>query len=78
MFYYELALLKSPLNNLTYQSEEEIEIGTRVCVKLRNRKVLNDAVIIKVVEKPEFKCVSIEEITNEYYDKKMLETAKFV
>ncbi len=78
MFYYEVALLKSPLNNLTYQSEEEIEIGSKVLVKLRNRKVLSDAVVIKKVEKPEFKCVSIEEITSEYYDKQMLETAKFV
>ena len=47
MFYYELALLKSPLNNLTYQSEEKIEAGTKVDVKLRNRKALSDAVIIK-------------------------------
>ena len=51
MFYYELALLKSPLNNLTYQSEEDIKIGTKTLVKLQNRKVLNDAIVIKKVEK---------------------------
>lgn len=78
MFYYELALLKSPLNNLIYQSEEEIKIGSKVLVKLQRRKVSNDAVVIQKVEKPEFKCVRIEEITEEYYDKQMLETAKFV
>ena len=78
MFYYEIALLKSPLNNLTYQSEEEIKIGTKVGVKLRNRKVLSLGVVIKFVEKPKFKCVSIDEITNEYYDRKMLETSHFV
>jgi len=78
MFYYELALLKSPLNNLIYQSEEEIKIGSKVLVKLQRRKVSNDAVVIQKVEKPEFKCVKIEEITEEYYDKQMLETAKFV
>ncbi|WP_121626859.1 primosomal protein N' [Poseidonibacter antarcticus] len=78
MFYYEIALLKSPLNNLTYQSEEEINIGTKVGVKLRNRKVLSLGVVVKSVEKPKFKCVSIDEITNEYYDKKMLETSHFV
>jgi len=78
VFYYEIALLKSPLNNLTYQSEEEIDIGRKVGVKLRNRKVLSLGVVVKSVEKPKFKCVSIDEITNEYYDKKMLETSHFV
>ncbi len=78
MFYYELALLKSPLNNLTYQSEAKLELGTKVSVKLRNRKTLSDAVIIKEVEKPEFKCVTIDYITSEYYDTQMLETANFV
>ncbi|MGB5792546.1 primosomal protein N' [Poseidonibacter sp.] len=78
MHYYELALLKSPLNNLTYQSEEKIQIGTKVKVKLQRRKVLNDAVVIKEVEKPSFKCVSIEELTKEYYNSQMLQTAHFV
>lgn len=78
MYYYELALLKSPLNNLTYQSEEKIQIGAKVKVKLQRRKVLNDAVVIKEVEKPSFKCVSIEELTKEYYNSQMLQTAHFV
>ena len=56
MFYYELALLKSPLNNLTFQSEEKIEIGFKVKVKLQQRKNLDEAVVIKEVEKPTFKC----------------------
>lgn len=78
MFYYELALLKSPLSNLTYQSEIQIEIGTKVQVKLQRRKNLNDAVVIKEVEKPSFKCVNIEEITSEYYDEKMLQVSNFI
>ena len=77
MNYYEISLLKSPLSPLTYQSEENIEIGTKVLVKLRNRKNLSEAIIIKIVEKPIFKCVTIDEITNFYYDNKMLEIAKF-
>merc|ERR1711879_784201 len=56
---------------------ENIEIGTKVLVKLRNRKNLSEAIIIKIVEKPIFKCVTIDEITNFYYDNKMLEIAKF-
>ncbi|QKJ22819.1 primosomal protein N' [Poseidonibacter lekithochrous] len=78
MLYYELALLKSPLANLTYQSETQIEIGTKVQVKLQRRKNLNDAVVIKEVEKPSFKCVNIEEITSEYYDDKMLQVSNFI
>ena len=63
MYYYELALLKSPLNNLTFQSEEKIEIGFKVKVKLQQRKNLDEAVVIKEVEKPSFKCTNISEIT---------------
>ena len=78
MFYYEVALLKSPLNNLTFQSEEKIDIGSKVFIKLRNRKVLDEAVIIKEVEKPTFDCTNISEITNEFYDEKMLQIANFI
>ena len=78
MFYYELALLKSPLNNLTFQSENQIALGTKVLIKLRQRKVLDEAVVIKEVEIPSFKCTDISEITNEYFDEKMLQIATFV
>ena len=78
MNYYEVSLLKSPLTPLTYQSQEEIEIGTKVLVQLRNRKKLSDAVVIKKVDEPTFKCVNIQEITSFYYDSKMLEVAKFI
>lgn len=78
MNYYELAILKSPLDNLTYQSEEELEIGTLVEVILANRKNLNQAVVIKKVEKPEFKCSNILKITEFYYSSFMLEIADFI
>lgn len=78
MYYYELALLKSPLNNLTFQSEEKLEIGAKVLIKLRQRKNLDEAVVIKEVEKPTFKCTDISEVTNEYFDEKMLLIANFV
>lgn len=78
MNYYEVSLLKSPLTPLTYEYDEKIDIGSKVFVKLRNRKKLSDAVILKEVEKPKFKCVKIDEITNLYYDKKMMELATFI
>ncbi len=76
--FYELALLKSPLNLLTYQSKDKIKIGTKVQVSLRGRKTLTKAVVIKKVEKPSFKCVDISIIDKEFYDEKMIETAKFI
>ncbi len=78
IYYYELAFLKSPLNALTYQSDKKIEAGTKVQVKLARRKILTPAVVIKVVEKPPFKCVDISQIDIEFYDDKMLQTAKFI
>ncbi len=78
MRYYEVVLLKSPLEPLTYQYNEELEVGTKVLVSIRNRKNLSKAVIIKEVEKPSFKCVDIKEISSFYYDKKMIEIATFI
>jgi len=78
MFFYNVALLNSPLEPLTYQSETDIQLGTLVEVSLQRRVKLQKAVIIKKVEKPSFKCVTIKEISTSYYDKKMLETASFI
>lgn len=78
MFFYEVALLKSPLQNLTYQSENIIDIGSKVLVKLQNRKVLNEAIVIKNVDKPQFNCSDISQLTNEYFDEKILQTANFI
>lgn len=78
MNYYEVAILKSPLEALIFQAEEEIEIGTKVEVVLRNRKNFCEAVIIKKVEEPTFKCTNIHTITNFFYDEKMLEIARFI
>ncbi|MDC0933707.1 primosomal protein N', partial [Arcobacteraceae bacterium] len=78
MFFYNVALLNSPLEPLTYQCKEEIKIGTLVEVSLQRRVKLQKAVIVKSVEKPSFKCVNIKEITTSFYDKKMLEIASFI
>ena len=64
IYYYELALLKSPLGLLTYQSENILEIGRKVEVQLARRKNLTDAVIIKSIEKPSFKCTNITRSNN--------------
>jgi len=77
-YFYEVCLLKSPLSNLTYTTDTKIKIGTLVMVPLRNRKNDSFAVVVKEVEKPTFKCINISEITNKFYDDKMIKTASFV
>ena len=78
MNYYELAILKSPLQNLTYQSEENIENGSLVEVILANRKNSNLAVVIKKVDKPDFKCSTILSIKDEFYSDFMLQIGDFI
>lgn len=78
MYYYEVALLKSPLNNLIYQSKNRIELGFKVLVKLKNQNSKLEAVVVKEVEKPEFNCSDILELTAEFYSILMLEVATFI
>jgi len=78
MFYYEVSILNTPLDNLTYQSEEQLKIGLLVEVSLQRRNKLLNAVVVKEVEKPSFKCISIVNTTEKYYDEKMLEIASFI
>ena len=78
MNYYEVAILKSPLQNLTYQSEEIIENGSLVEVILAKRKNSDLAVVIKKVDKPDFKCSTILSIKDEFYTDFMIEIADFV
>lgn len=77
-YFYELALLKSPLEPLTYQTHTPLELGQLVLVFLRKQKTLNHAVVVKKVEQPEFKCADIQEVTPCFYDKNMLSIAKFI
>jgi primosomal protein N' (replication factor Y) len=78
MIYVEVALLKSPLSYLTYQIEQDIEIGTKVQVPLQRRKDLCDAVIIHKVDKPSFKCRTIETVLPYKYTTEMIDISKFV
>ncbi|WP_419770017.1 MAG: primosomal protein N' [Candidatus Marinarcus sp.] len=77
-YFYEVALLKSPLEPLTYKSQTPINIGALVHVTLARRKTFNEAVVVNAVEKPTFKCTEIAEVTSKYYDTKMLLVAKFI
>ncbi len=59
MHYYEV-LLKSVPQLLTYQSKNEIPIGSLVEVTLSNKST--NGVIINSVETPEYQCVEIQKV----------------
>ena len=78
MNYYKVAILKSPLEPLTYQSVQDIKIGQEVYVQLARRKSDLLAVVVEKVDQPSFKCSDIISVTNRYYDDMMLVSAKFI
>ncbi len=76
MFYYHIALLKSPLSPLTYQSEQLLPLGTVVEVTLSKRTT--QGVVIAEVEKPSFECEAILLTCKPFYSSKTLELAYFI
>lgn len=76
MNYYALAILNSSTEEFIYSSQEKIDIGTVVQVKLLNKDV--NAVVLDKIEKPKFTCKEILEVTDRYFSKKQLEIAKFI
>ena len=76
MFYYLVALLKSPLTPLTYQSSETIDIGTLVHVSLSKKEV--QGVVLEYVSKPSFACEDILFTCKEVYSQKTFDIAKFI
>jgi primosomal protein N' (replication factor Y) len=75
--YYEVSIIGSNLQPLTYQFNDKLSIGDIVEVKLRNRTKTNVAVVLKEVEKPEFVCSYILGTTPHYFSTDMIELAKF-
>lgn len=76
MHYYQIALLKSPLLPLTYQSEQALLLGSVVEVTLSKRTI--QGVVIAEVEKPSFTCEAISFTCKTFYPSKTLELARFI
>ncbi|WP_345976645.1 primosomal protein N' [Sulfurimonas sp. HSL3-7] len=76
MYFYKIALLNSPLEPLTYQSQSVIAVGHEVNVSLRNRQLTG--VVVQACEIPEFKTSEIGTLTSNYYSPKQIKTAKFI
>ena len=76
LYFFEIALLNSPLEPLTYHHKDALEIGARVVLSLRNRTL--SGVVVKTCLEPLFKTTSITELTNEHYTTLQIKTATFI
>ncbi|MDD3342974.1 MAG: primosomal protein N' [Sulfurospirillaceae bacterium] len=76
MFYYLVALLKSPLEPLSYQSDESYAFGTLVHVTLNHKEV--QGVILEHVSKPVFACERILAQCEGFFSKETLDIARFI
>jgi primosomal protein N' (replication factor Y) (superfamily II helicase) len=74
--YYTLSIIGSPLGEYSYQSKENINIGTKVSVSFNNR--VKDAIVLGVSERPLFETNEILDITNFFYSEKQILLAKFI
>lgn len=76
MFYYEVAILNSALNPLTYESKDEFVYGDIVSVNLRNKQ--NLGIIVKQVQKPSFKTLTINFKSKLKFTSLQINLAKFI
>ena len=76
MYFYEVAILSSPLTPLTFKTQTELLIGRQIDVAVRNKKY--KAVVLNLVTKPEFKTNDIEDISEFIYDSQQMKLAKFI
>jgi primosomal protein N' (replication factor Y) len=76
LYFYEIAILSSPLSLLTFFSLSEIKTGNIVEVIVRNKNV--KGVVISTCQKPDFKTNEILEISDFFYSDKQIELAKFI
>ncbi len=74
-FYYLVAIFGSPLEPLTYHSNEVVEIGVEVKVSLRNRA--HFGFIVKEVQEPSFQTQPLEK-TSFYFDLKQQKLIEFI
>ncbi|NLC27963.1 MAG: primosomal protein N', partial [Campylobacteraceae bacterium] len=75
-FYYNLAILGSAQELLTYSSPHDFSIGE--CVKTPLRSHLKSAIVLSKIEKPSFKCKKINSSLKEYFSSQQLQIAKFI
>jgi primosomal protein N' (replication factor Y) len=76
MYFYQIALLGSPLELLTYRSDTLLEIGMQVSITLSKREM--SGVVIDSVDKPDFKTESILEVFPFFFFSTQIKMAQFM
>ncbi len=77
LHFYQVAILKQNIMELTYSYTQELPLGAIVRVKLQGR--LKTGVIVAKTEEPEFKTLNIESVDEvETFSSFQLEMAKFI
>ncbi|ADN08383.1 primosomal protein N' [Sulfurimonas autotrophica] len=76
MNYYNISIIGSPLEPFTYHSLQNINIGTKVQVHVKNRVL--DGVVIATCNKPAFQTNEVLEVSEFYYSLKQIALAKFI
>lgn len=76
MYFYEVAILSSPLSPLTYSFLSEIKIGTTVDIVLRNKNA--QGLIISPCKEPDFKTNEILDISGFIYSSQQIALAGFI
>lgn len=79
MYYYEIAILGTKLQNLTYKYQEALDIGTIVEIALKNRTKLTKGVVVCEAQKPQkFECSDILGISDYYFSQEIIKMATFI
>ncbi|MEN8146068.1 MAG: primosomal protein N' [Campylobacterota bacterium] len=76
MYFFNISLLNSPLEPLTYCYDRHLEVGREVQVNVRNRTL--SGVVIDSCEEPLFKTSSIDHATLNLFSAKQIKSAKFI
>ena len=76
MNYYSLSIIGSPLGEYSYQSPQNISIGTKITLMFNKR--LKDAVIISLSKKPDFETLDILEVSEFRYSQEQMKLAQFI
>jgi len=76
LYFYEIALLNSPLEPLTYSFSEALDRGREVEVSLRNR--LLQGVVVRCVDQPGFKTADIVSTVPNRFSERQIKMASFI
>ena len=75
-YYYQVAIISSPLEPFTYQSDVPLECGVRVEVEFHTK--IKEGVILLEVQQPDFETLEIGYVSPYYFSAKQISLAKFI